>query len=102
MPAYAVARLHDVAMGPEIVAYLQKIDATLAPFDGRLIIHGVLWSGLKEHGRGILSWWNSWTRLAPAEAAPGEERLSGLLFRKRILQKSQCPGVPSRIPCSAT
>ncbi|WP_414472463.1 DUF1330 domain-containing protein [Microvirga sp. M2] len=40
MPAYAVARLHDVAMGPEIVAYLQKIDATLAPFDGRFIIHG--------------------------------------------------------------
>jgi len=40
MSAYAVARLHDVAMGPEIVTYLQKIDATLAPFGGRFLIHG--------------------------------------------------------------
>ncbi|MEZ0172576.1 DUF1330 domain-containing protein [Microvirga sp. TS319] len=40
MPAYAVARLYDVAMGPDIVAYLQKIDATLAPFKGRYMIHG--------------------------------------------------------------
>jgi uncharacterized protein (DUF1330 family) len=40
MSAYAVARLHDVAMGPEIVAYLQKIDETLAPFGGRFLIHG--------------------------------------------------------------
>jgi uncharacterized protein (DUF1330 family) len=40
MPAYAVARLFDVAMGPEIVAYLRTIDATLAPFEGRFIIHG--------------------------------------------------------------
>lgn len=40
VPAYAVARLHDVAMGPDIVAYLQGIDATLAPFGGRFLIHG--------------------------------------------------------------
>jgi len=40
MSAYAVARLHEVAMGPEIVTYLQKIDATLAPFGGRFLIHG--------------------------------------------------------------
>jgi uncharacterized protein (DUF1330 family) len=26
--------------GPEIVAYLQKIDETLAPFGGRFLIHG--------------------------------------------------------------
>ncbi|WP_426959126.1 DUF1330 domain-containing protein [Muricoccus radiodurans] len=40
MTAYAVGQLHDVSMGPEIVAYLQGIDATLAPFGGRFIIHG--------------------------------------------------------------
>ncbi len=40
MSAYAVARLHDVAMGPEIVEYLRTIDETLAPFQGRFIIHG--------------------------------------------------------------
>lgn len=40
MTAYAVARLSDVRMGPEIAAYLQEIDATLAPFGGRFLIHG--------------------------------------------------------------
>lgn len=40
MPAYAVAHLHDVAFGPEIIAYLERIDATLAPFGGRFLIHG--------------------------------------------------------------
>lgn len=40
MTCYAVGLLHDVRMGPEIVAYLEAIDATLAPFDGRFLIHG--------------------------------------------------------------
>jgi len=40
MTAYAVADLHKVEMGPAIVEYLEKIDATLAPFGGRYIIHG--------------------------------------------------------------
>lgn len=38
--AYAVARLWDVETGPDIVAYLQRIDATLAPYGGRYVIHG--------------------------------------------------------------
>ena len=40
MTAYAIARLQDVTMGPEIVEYLEKIDATLAPYGGRYLIHG--------------------------------------------------------------
>jgi uncharacterized protein (DUF1330 family) len=40
MKTYGVARLTDVTMGLEIVAYLEGIDATLAPFQGRFIIHG--------------------------------------------------------------
>lgn len=40
MTAYAVAHLHAVEMGPAIVEYLQRIDATLAPHDGRYVIHG--------------------------------------------------------------
>ena len=40
MTAYAIGHLHDVAMGPDIVAYLRRIDDTLAPFGGRFIIHG--------------------------------------------------------------
>jgi len=40
MTAYAVANLENVTVGTEIVEYLQRIDATLAPFSGRFIIHG--------------------------------------------------------------
>ena len=40
MPAYAVAHLRNVAMGPDIIEYLRRIDATLEPFGGRFLIHG--------------------------------------------------------------
>ncbi|MEQ8249994.1 MAG: DUF1330 domain-containing protein [Oceanibaculum nanhaiense] len=40
MTAYAVGYFEEVEMGPEIAAYLEDIDATLAPFDGRFLIHG--------------------------------------------------------------
>lgn len=40
MTAYAVAHLTSVEMGPAIAAYLEAIDATLAPFGGRFVIHG--------------------------------------------------------------
>lgn len=71
MSVYVVAHLRDVVMGPEIVEYLQKVDATLASFGGRFVIHGGpidqfegTWSGDlvvvefpdKEHVR---SWYNS-------------------------------------------
>lgn len=40
MTAYAIAHLQDVELGPEIVDYIRRIDATLTPFGGRFIIHG--------------------------------------------------------------
>jgi len=40
MTSYAVGILNDVRMGPPIVEYLERIDATLAPFDGHFIVHG--------------------------------------------------------------
>ncbi|MBV9230588.1 MAG: DUF1330 domain-containing protein [Chloroflexi bacterium] len=40
MATYVVARLWDVGMGPQIVQYLEGIDATLAPFQGRFLVHG--------------------------------------------------------------
>ena len=40
MSAYAVAHMRQVTMGQAIVEYLQRIDATLAPFGGRFIVHG--------------------------------------------------------------
>jgi uncharacterized protein (DUF1330 family) len=40
MPSYAVAHMRQVTMGPAVVEYLQRIDATLTPFGGRFIVHG--------------------------------------------------------------
>lgn len=40
MSAYAIGHLEQISMGTDIVQYLQTIDATLAPFGGRFIIHG--------------------------------------------------------------
>ena len=40
MPAFAIGHLTAVSMGPEIVEYLERIDATLAPFEGRFRVHG--------------------------------------------------------------
>lgn len=39
-PAYAVAYLREVDFGPALVAYLEKIDATLDAFEGRFLVHG--------------------------------------------------------------
>ena len=54
MTAYAVANLRNVRMGPAIVAYLHAIDATLAPFHGRFIIHGGEKTVLEGQWRGDL------------------------------------------------
>ncbi|MEV5703863.1 DUF1330 domain-containing protein [Actinoallomurus sp. NPDC052274] len=40
MAGYAIAHLHDVTVGPELIEYLERIDATLEPYGGRFIIHG--------------------------------------------------------------
>jgi uncharacterized protein (DUF1330 family) len=40
MAAYALAAVRQVTMGPPIVEYLEQIDATLAPYGGRFVVHG--------------------------------------------------------------
>lgn len=40
MSTYAVAHLRKVTLGPQIVEYLQRIDATLEPFGGKFLVHG--------------------------------------------------------------
>ena len=40
MKAYAIANLRSVRMGEAIVEYLERIDETLAPYDGHFIVHG--------------------------------------------------------------
>ncbi|SDJ27489.1 Uncharacterized conserved protein, DUF1330 family [Rhodococcus triatomae] len=37
---YAIAVLEEVRFGPEITEYLERIDATLAPYGGRFLVHG--------------------------------------------------------------
>lgn len=41
MTAYAIAHLREVAFGDEVSEYIMRIDETLAPFDGRFVVHGV-------------------------------------------------------------
>lgn len=40
MPAYAVGILSETQMDDNIRAYLERIDQTLQPYEGRFIIHG--------------------------------------------------------------
>ena len=40
MTAYAIAVLVPLDAGPEVHRYLEEIDATLAPFSGRFLVHG--------------------------------------------------------------
>lgn len=38
--AYAIAYLHDVDVNDQIVEYIERIDATLAPYGGHFLVHG--------------------------------------------------------------
>jgi uncharacterized protein (DUF1330 family) len=40
MSAYAVAHIQSITVGPPIIEYLERIDATLTPYRGRFLIHG--------------------------------------------------------------
>jgi uncharacterized protein (DUF1330 family) len=40
MSAYAIAHLRETDPHPEILEYMEKIQATLDPFSGRFIVHG--------------------------------------------------------------
>jgi uncharacterized protein (DUF1330 family) len=54
MTAYAMAILQDVDVNAEIVEYLQRIDATLAPFGGRFVVHGAPPEALEGDWEGTL------------------------------------------------
>lgn len=40
MTTYALAHIRNIAFGADIIAYLEAIDATMAPFGGRFVLHG--------------------------------------------------------------
>jgi uncharacterized protein (DUF1330 family) len=54
MSSYAVAHLHEVKMGEQIVEYLKRIDATLAPYCGHFVLHGGRYECLEGDWRGDL------------------------------------------------
>lgn len=39
--SYAIGHLRTVRFGPDIVEYLRRIDATLEPYGGRFLVHGM-------------------------------------------------------------
>ena len=40
MSAYAIAHIQSIMVGPPVIEYLERIDATLTPFRGRFLVHG--------------------------------------------------------------
>jgi uncharacterized protein (DUF1330 family) len=40
MKAYALAHLRPAPLHPEVLEYMERIQATLDPFSGRFLIHG--------------------------------------------------------------
>jgi hypothetical protein len=65
MTSYAVGILRDVRLGPPIVEYLERIDATLAPYDGHFIVYGGEAEVLEERIPAPLSSSSSRTDLVP-------------------------------------
>jgi uncharacterized protein (DUF1330 family) len=71
MTAYALGHLRDVDQNAEILDYLSRIDATLAPFGGRFAVHGVLPEVVEGDWPGVVvviafpdlaaarAWWDS-------------------------------------------
>ncbi|HEV2640538.1 MAG TPA: DUF1330 domain-containing protein [Actinocrinis sp.] len=67
MTAYAVAQVHSVEFGPDIIEYLQRIDATLDAFGGRFLAHGADFETVE----------GSWGRDLILIEFPDRERLDG-------------------------
>jgi uncharacterized protein (DUF1330 family) len=52
--AFGIAQLRSVRMGPDIARYLQRIDSTLVPFQGRVLVHGAKAEVLEGDWRGAV------------------------------------------------
>jgi uncharacterized protein (DUF1330 family) len=96
MTAYAMAHVHSVEFGPEIVAYLERIDATLDPFGGRFLVHGNPVDAVEGAWQGDLiliefpdverarAWWDS----------PAYREIMPLRTRHMVADIVLVPGVP--------
>jgi uncharacterized protein (DUF1330 family) len=96
MTAYALAHVHSVEFGPDIVAYLERIDATLDPFGGRFLVHGNPVDEVEGGWKGDLiliefpdferarAWWDS----------PAYREIAPLRTRHMMADIVLVPGVP--------
>lgn len=50
--AYVIGHLKDVELGPEIAEYIERIEATMAPYGGRFLVHGGQLVGLEGNWDG--------------------------------------------------
>ena len=48
--SYAIGHLRSVDFGREIAEYLRRIDATLEPYGGRFLVHGMRHEVLEATG----------------------------------------------------
>ena len=95
MTAYAVAHLRSVDQNAEIVDYLRRIDATLDPFDGRFVVHGVLPEVLEGEWPGVLVVIGSRTStpagLVRLARVPGDPPAAHPQLRRRHAGRRRCP-----------
>ncbi|GAA4536764.1 DUF1330 domain-containing protein [Pseudonocardia xishanensis] len=40
VPGYAIAQVRELDVNEAVVDYIGRVDATLAPYDGRILVHG--------------------------------------------------------------
>lgn len=52
--AYAICHLRSVRLGPDIFRYIEEIEATMAPYGGRFLVHGGRVTAVEGHWNGDL------------------------------------------------
>lgn len=95
MNAYAIGQINAIKMGPDIVEYLEQIDATLAPFGGRFLIHGGALELLEGSFDGdlVLIAFPDMPRARQWYASPGYRAILPLRLRNASSNVFLAPGV---------
>ena len=93
---YAVGYLRDVRFGEEIVEYLRRIEATLAPYGGEWLVHGATLEPREGSWTGDLVI-IGFPTVADARAwydSPGYQEIGGLRTRNSDSMAALVEGVP--------
>ena len=101
---YAVGYLRDVRFGEEIADYLRRIEATLEPYGGQWLVHGVGLEPLEGTWTGDLVI-IAFPTVADARAwydSPGYQEILGLRTRNADSMVALVDGVPAGYRVEAT